>query len=167
MATFVPHNVNQRRIIQPKVNVSSTDETYIARSRIIASIVSCAHHLFHEVTAVVKPHKLTESQYNALRILRGAERRSEQLTQAQLAERLIASRANTTWILDRLEERKLIARRGHVDRRKNIVEITSAGHKLLLKIDPEFEAMLERLLGHVPASELDAMTAALSKIKFD
>jgi DNA-binding MarR family transcriptional regulator len=147
--------------------VSSTDESFVARSRAIAGVVSCAHLIFRDVTRVVRPHKLTESQYNALRILRGAERRDEHLTQAELADRLIASRANTTWILDRLEERKLIARRGHEDRRKNIVEITAVGSKLLLKIDPEFETMLANMLGHVPQTELDSLLGSLSKFKFD
>lgn len=147
--------------------MTSTDETFIGRSRVIAGVVSCAHLIFRAVTNVVRPHKLTESQYNALRILRGAERRDEHLTQAELADRLIASRANTTWILDRLEERKLIARRGHADRRKNIVEITAAGNKLLQKIDPEFEAMLASMLGHIPQAELEALLGSLSKFKFD
>jgi DNA-binding MarR family transcriptional regulator len=147
--------------------VTSTDETFIARSRVIATVVSSAQKLFRIVTAVVRPHKLTESQYNALRILRGAERRNEHLTQAELAERLIASRANTTWILDRLEERKLIARRGHADRRKNIVEITAAGQKLLAKIDPEFEAMLGTVLGHIPQPELNGVMSTLALFKFE
>ena len=147
--------------------MNSADETFIHRSRAIASIVSTAHKLFREVTQCVKSHKLTESQYNALRILRGAERRSEQLTQANLADRLIASRANTTWILDRLEERKLIARKGHSDRRKNLVELTQAGQKLLAKIDPEFDAMLTRVLGHVAMGELQTMMDTLGSFKFE
>lgn len=146
--------------------MNNTDEPFILRSRAIASIVSAAHKLYREVTRCVKEHKLTESQYNALRILRGAERRNERLTQAELAERLIASRANTTWILDRLEERKLIARKGHSDRRKNLVELTAAGHKLLAKIDPEFDAMLTRILGHVPLAELETLMTTLAGLKF-
>lgn len=147
--------------------MNSTDETFIQRSRAIAAVVACAHQLFREVTGVVRPHKLTESQYNALRILRGAERRGELLTQAELAERLIASRANTTWILDRLEERKLIARKGHTDRRKNLVELTAAGHKLLTRIDPEFDAMLARIMGHIPMADLQGLQASLGSFKFE
>jgi DNA-binding MarR family transcriptional regulator len=147
--------------------LNSTDETFIQRSRAIASIVSTAHKLFREVTQCVKSHKLTESQYNALRILRGAERRGDQLTQANLADRLIASRANTTWILDRLEERKMIARKGHTDRRKNLVELTPAGHKLLARIDPEFDAMLTRVLGHLASSELQTLMGTLGSFKFE
>lgn len=147
--------------------MNSTDETFIQRSRAIASIVSTAHKLFRKVTQCVKSHKLTESQYNALRILRGAERRGEQLTQANLADRLIASRANTTWILDRLEERKLIARKGHTDRRKNLVELTPAGQKLLAKIDPEFDAMLTQVLGPVSMGDLQTLMDTLGSLQFE
>lgn len=147
--------------------MTSNDETFIQRSRAIAAIVSTAHKLYREVTHCAKTYKLTESQYNALRILRGAERRGEQLTQADLADRLIASRANTTWILDRLEERKLIARKGHTDRRKNLVELTPTGVKLLAKIDPEFDAMMTRILGHVDTGDLHTLMGTLGSFKFE
>jgi DNA-binding MarR family transcriptional regulator len=123
--------------------------------------------LYKAVTGLVRRFELTESQYNALRVLRGAERREEDLTQAELAERLIASRANTTWILDKLEERRLIRRKGHSDRRKNLVEITSAGHKLLAKIDPEFEKLLTDILGDVTDAELEDMLATIGKFRFN
>ncbi len=145
----------------------ATDDTFIGKSRCIGAVVIAAQRIFRAVTSIVRRHELTESQYNALRILRGAAKRDEHLTQAELAERLIASRANTTWILDKLEERKLITRRDHRDRRKNIVEIAPPGQKLLLKIDPEFEAMLESMLGEVPEAELDTLQATLGRFRFE
>jgi DNA-binding MarR family transcriptional regulator len=143
------------------------DDNYIRRSRAIARIIFTANQLFRAVTNLVRRFELTESQYNGLRILRGAERRGEALTQAELAERLIASRANTTWILDKLEDRRLVRRKGHSDRRKNLVEITSAGQRLLARIDPEFEKLLQRVLGEVQDNELATMLAVVDKFRFD
>jgi DNA-binding MarR family transcriptional regulator len=143
------------------------DERYLRRSRAIARMIFTSQQLYRSVNALVRRFDLTESQYNALRILRGAERRAEQLTQAELADRLIASRANTTWILDKLEDRRLVRRRGHSDRRKNLVEITSAGQRLLARIDPEFEKLLERILGGVEDNELSTMLAVVDKFRFD
>ncbi len=143
------------------------DDNYIRRSRAIARIIFTANQLFRAVTNLVRRFELTESQYNGLRILRGAERRGEALTQAELAERLIASRANTTWILDKLEDRRLVRRKGHSDRRKNLVEITSAGQRLLARIDPEFEKLLERVLGEVQDNELATMLTVVDKFRFD
>lgn len=142
-------------------------DTYLKRSRAVARMVLTSQQIYKAVTALVRRHELTESQYNALRILRGAEKRDEELTQAELAERLIASRANTTWILDKLADRKFIRRKGHSDRRKNLVEITAAGHRMLDKIDPEFADLLQRVLGEVSDAELESLMGITEKFSFD
>lgn len=143
------------------------DSDYFRQSRAVAQLVLTANQVFKSVTALVRRYELTESQYNALRILRGAARRNEELTQAELAERLIASRANTTWILDKLAARGLIRRRDHSDRRKNIVEITDAGRRMLEKIDPDFEALLNGMLTDVRGPELDALLKITAKFRFE
>src|SRR5262245_60916712 len=56
----------------------------------------------------LKPHGLSLTQYNALRILRGAG--SAGLACQEIAERMIARDPDITRLLDRLEKRKLIAR---------------------------------------------------------
>ncbi|MCG3183606.1 MAG: hypothetical protein ICCCNLDF_01711 [Planctomycetes bacterium] len=142
-------------------------EAYLQQSRAVARLILTSQQLYKAVTALVRRFDLTESQYNALRVLRGAEKRGEELTQAELAERLIASRANTTWILDKLEERKLIRRRGHEDRRKNLVEITSAGQRMLARIDPEFESLLGGVLKDISQAELDSLIEIVAKFRFD
>lgn len=142
-------------------------DTYLRRSRAIARMIFTSQQLYRAVNTLVRRFELTESQYNALRILRGAERRNEELTQAELADRLIASRANTTWILDKLEGHKLVRRKGHSDRRKNLLEITAAGHKLLLRIDPEFECMLEQVMGGVSDADLDKLQETIGQFRFD
>lgn len=143
------------------------DSDYIKQSRAVAQLVITSQRIFKAVTTLVRRFELTESQYNALRVLRGAAKRDESLTQADLAERLIASRANTTWILDKLAARKLIQRKEHADRRKNIVEITPAGKKLLAKIDPEFAGLLSAVLGDVSTSELESLLKITGKFRFD
>ncbi len=142
------------------------NDTYIRRSRTVARMVFASQQLFRAVNSLVRRFELTESQYNALRILRGADRRDESLTQADLADRLIASRANTTWILDKLEQRKLVRRKGHTDRRKNLIEISAAGQKLLARIDPEFENLLAEILKDVTDAELEALQATVAKFRY-
>lgn len=141
-------------------------ETFVERSRAVAKVVLTSQQLFKAITKLARRQELTQSQYNALRILRGAGRRSEELTQAELADRLIASRANTTWILDRLEERKLVKRKPHPDRRKHLVELTRQGREMLTRLDPEFEAFLNSVLGGVSQKELASIMTILSKFKF-
>jgi DNA-binding MarR family transcriptional regulator len=143
------------------------NDNYIRKSRAMARLILTANQMFRAVSNLVRRYELTESQFNALRILRGAEKRGETLTQAELAERLIASRANTTWILDKLEERRLVRRKGHTDRRKNLLELTSAGQRLLTRIDPEFENLLNRVLEGVPDTDLDQLELIVNKFRFD
>lgn len=145
---------------------SGLSETYVQRSRVMARLIVASQQVYRAVNELVRRHDLTESQYNALRVLRGAEKRNQELTQADLAARLIASRANTTWILDHLEERKLVRRKGHSDRRKNLVELTAAGHKLLQRIDPEFEQLLEQILGDLKTDELTQLEAVVTRFRF-
>ncbi|MHC4839633.1 MAG: MarR family winged helix-turn-helix transcriptional regulator [Planctomycetota bacterium] len=141
-------------------------DKYLKHSAAVAQLVIASQRIYKAVTALMRKYELTESQYNALRVLRGAASRSEDLTQAELADRLIASRANTTWILDKLEDRRLVRRRGHSDRRKNLIEITAAGQDLLQSIDPEFEALIGGVLKNVSDAELDRMLAVIGKFEF-
>lgn len=142
-------------------------DNYIRKSRAMARLILTANQMFRAVSNLVRRFELTESQFNALRILRGAEKRGEALTQAELAERLIASRANTTWILDKLEERRLVRRKGHTDRRKNLLELTTAGQRMLTRIDPEFENLLNRVLAGVPDADLEQLELIVNKFRFD
>src|SRR5436305_8956655 len=69
---------------------------------------------------------LTPQQYNALRLLRAA--RPDTLRTSDLTERLVSRGPDTTRLLDRLGERKLIERnRSEVNRREVRVGITEAG----------------------------------------
>jgi DNA-binding MarR family transcriptional regulator len=147
--------------------MNNMSERYLKQSRAMARLVMVANQLFRVISALVREHGLTESQFNALRILRGAKRRGESPTQAELADRLIASRANTTWILDKLEERKLVKRKDHRDRRKNLLEITSAGERLLAKIDPELESLFEGLLADVNDSDLAELERVTGLLRFE
>ena len=142
-------------------------EKYLKHSAAVAQIVVASQRIYKAVTALMRKYDMTESQYNALRVLRGAASRNDELTQAELADRLIASRANTTWILDKLETRRLVRRRGHTDRRKNLIEITAAGQDLLQTIDPDFETLIGGVLKSVSDSELDKMLSVIAKFDFN
>ena len=83
---------------------------------------------------LLKPSKLTPTQYNVLRILRGAGRAGRSCR--EIGERMIAQDPDITRLLDRLEKRRLIARtREHRDRRVVTTRITAAGLDLLAGLD--------------------------------
>src|SRR5919108_1101542 len=75
-----------------------------------------ADALLHGLEAALKPAGLSPSQYNVLRILRGAE--AEGLACREVGERMVTRDPDITRLLDRLEARGLVMRaRDREDRR--------------------------------------------------
>jgi DNA-binding MarR family transcriptional regulator len=96
---------------------------------------------------------LTPQQYNALRLLRAERPRS--LPTLALAERLVSRAPDVTRLLDRLEQRGLIARAGSPkDRRQVLVGITEKGLALLREIAAPLADCHRRQLGHLAPEDL-------------
>src|SRR3954465_9448055 len=96
----------------------------------LLSIERTAAVLGHAFAEALKPFGITPTQYNALRILRGAGK--DGLCRNEVRERLISQVPDVTRLLDRLEEMKLIDReRSSEDRRLVTTRITTKGQALL------------------------------------
>src|SRR5262245_46163380 len=97
--------------------------------------------------------ELTAQQYNALRLLRAENPGT--LRTLVLANRLISRAPDITRLLDRLEERGLVARERKSDNRRVVeVGITERGLALLEKLAGPLRECHERQLGHLPATQL-------------
>ncbi len=108
---------------------------------------------------VLKAEGLSPTQYNVLRILRGAP---EGLLCGEIASRMITRDPDITRLLDRLEKRKLIARcREAKDRRTVMARITAEGLKLLARLDEPVQAAHRKQLGHLGREQLRALTELL------
>ena len=84
---------------------------------------------------VLKAEDLSATQYNVLRILRGAP---DGLPCGEIANRMITRDPDITRLLDRLEKRRLTSRcRETRDRRTVRVRITPDGLKLLSRLDEQ------------------------------
>ena len=107
---------------------------------------------------------LTPQQYNALRLLR--TRRPEAMPTLALAERLVSRAPDITRMLDKLEERGLIARERPLDNRRTVlVGITVAGIKLLREIPGPLRDCHRRQLGHLSAAELKQLVRLLQRAR--
>ncbi len=96
---------------------------------------------------------LSSTQYNVLRILRGAQPAG--LPCAAIGERMIAAEPDITRLLGRLKGLKLIQqRRDRRDRRVVWTQITRAGLELLRSMDPVIRRVPTELLGHMSRTEL-------------
>ena len=112
-----------------------------------------------ELARLLKPHGLSPTQYNVLRILRGA--RPALLSCGEIASRLIAKDPDLTRLLDRLAKAGWVERaRGEADRRVVRAGITSAGVALLKSLDGDVLDLHRRQF-----SELgEKKTAILAKL---
>ena len=101
----------------------------------------------------LKSEDLSSTQYNVLRILRGAP--SAGLPCGEIADRMITRDPDITRLLDRLEKRQLISRcRETKDRRMVVARITLQGLKLLSRLDEPVQEMHRQQLGHLGSARL-------------
>jgi len=128
------------------------------------SIQRTAALLEHTFETALKPHRITATQYNVLRILRGSE--PEGLCRNEIGQRLVRQVPDVTRLLDRLEDARLISRqRGGQDRRYVTTRITKAGLRLLDQIDGEICAIHRQQLGHLNESELRGLISLLEAVR--
>jgi Transcriptional regulators len=96
---------------------------------------------------------VTSTQYNVLRILRGAQPRG--LTCAAIGSRMITAEPDITRLLSRLKAIKLIRQhRDRNDRRVVWTQISEAGLALLKLMDPTIDTLPRELLGHMSSDDL-------------
>ena len=104
---------------------------------------------------VLKIEDVSSTQYNVLRILRGAP---EGLPCGEIASRMITRDPDVTRLLDRLEKRELISRcRETKDRRTVRTRIAPDGLKLLARLDEPVQAAHRKQLGHLGRERLQAL----------
>jgi len=128
------------------------------------SIERTAAVLGHSLAEALKGYGVTPTQYNALRILRGAG--EEGLCRNEVRDRLVARVPDVTRLLDRLEEMGLIAReRDTSDRRLVTTRITREGLKLLARLDGPVAEAHERQLGHMDERSLRTLIDLLAKAR--
>ena len=113
---------------------------------------------------ILKPHGITGTQYNVLRILRGAEPGG--LCRNEVRERLLNRMPDATRLLDRMEEAGLVTRaRDGGDRRLVTTRITRVGRKLVDDLDAVAAAEHERQLGHLTDKQLKTLIDLLTQAR--
>ena len=147
-----------KREIKQKRPFSSTQE------EVVLSMLRTADQLAVPMTEVLREAGLSLSQYNVLRILRGAG--EESLPCGEIAERMVRRDPDLTRLLDRLEARGLVARtRGTTDRRVVKAAITKEGLALLGSLDELVDETVRRTLSHMPESHLHALCELLEEAR--
>ena len=136
---------------------SREQEAYLA-------LLRTADALQSSVEAKLSEFGLTGTQYNALRILRGAG--PEGLPCSEIGERMITRDPDVTRLLNRLEKRGLVTRvRAKADRRVIYGKITTAGLKLLREMDEPIEKHGREILKHVGQEKLQQLIGLLELVR--
>ena len=147
----------QAELKQTKPFRSPLEEAFVSLQRTAAV-------LEHALECALKPSGITATQYNVLRILRGAGEPG--LCRTEVGERMVRRVPDVTRLLDRLEDAGLIARaRGGDDRRYVTTRITAKGLDVLATLDSTIVSFLEDHLGHVPPDQLQVLTDLLSLLR--
>lgn len=116
------------------------------------------------VADLLKAHQLTPTQYNLLRILRGAG--SEGITCSQATERMLTPDPDITRLVDRMETQGLIRReRTPEDRRVVLVRITDSGLDVTNRIDAPLHQLLQQSLGRIGRQRVAELIDTLEALR--
>ena len=128
-------------------------------------LMRTADALMRDLEEVFKPAGLSPTQYNVLRILRGAGPGAGMACN-QIGQRMITRDPDMTRLLDRLEKRGLITRsRDTKDRRVVHARITDQGLKLIKGLDRPVQDAHRRQLGNLGNKRLKMLSQLLEEAR--
>ena len=130
----------------------------------IINLTYTVNQLSYQFLQHLKKHKLTEPQYNILRVLRGF--RSEgPVSIGFLKERMLDKNSDVSRIVDKLFEKEFVDRKENiVDRRQKDVEITDKGLEFLTKMC-DCEKKTDTLLQNLTLEEVQELNRMLDKVR--
>jgi len=147
-----------KREIKQKRPFSSVQE------EVVLSIMRTADQVVVPMNDALRGASLSPSQYNVLRILRGAG--EDGLPCGEITERMVRRDPDLTRLLDRLEAANLVSRaRDTRDRRIIRASITGEGLALLDSLDEPMEESIRRTLAHVPVARLRTLLELLEEVR--
>jgi MarR family transcriptional regulator, organic hydroperoxide resistance regulator len=132
-------------------------------TRVFVALLIAADRLSQQAEQLMKEHSLTGTQYNVLRILRGAEPAG--LPCKGIGDRMISHDPDMTRLLDRMEKRGLLTRERQVnDRRVVRTRITADGLDILKKLDAPVLELHRRQFRNLAAARLKNLATALEEV---
>ena len=130
----------------------------------LLSILRTATVLEHASNELLRPFGITMTQYNVLRILRGAGARG--LCGREVGERLISRVPDVSRLLDRMADMELIVKeRDAADRRHVTARITPKGRRVLTQSTPALAEYGRARAERLSARTLETLVEALEAIR--
>jgi DNA-binding MarR family transcriptional regulator len=146
-----------KEIKQTKPFVRVEEEAFL-------NVLITAEVLSQRASGVLKEFGLSLTQYNVLRILRGAG--ADGLACSQVGERMITKEPDITRLFDRMQARGLLAReRASEDRRVVVTKITNEGLALLDQVSEPVMNLLHSTMGTIGKPELLRLIDQLESVR--
>ncbi|MBU1043586.1 MAG: MarR family transcriptional regulator [Candidatus Omnitrophica bacterium] len=134
-----------------------------ARHEAVLNIVYTANFLDKISRSFFSSFDITEAQYNVMVIIKLEKRK---LTQVEISERMVSSRANITSLIDKLQKKNYVRRLAVVgDRRVHQIELTAQGIKKLEAVEPQYIKIIEQNMKRVSLEESRSLNRLLEKIR--
>jgi DNA-binding MarR family transcriptional regulator len=142
---------------QTRPFVSLEQEVYL-------SLLRTTSELSHAVDQFFRSFGITSSQYNVLRILRGAG--ADGLCRNEISERMVTATPDMSRLLDRMEKAGWVTReRAEDDRRQVSTYITKSGMDLLAKLETPTNDFVMRLFAGAAVSDLKIVLKVNDRIR--
>ena len=142
------------------------------QQEVFLNVIRTADHFARAFEELLKPYNLSPTQYNVLRILRGASGSPEKLGPCDgipcktIGEHMLTRDPDITRLLDRLEARSLITRqRDTEDRRVVSTRITPEGLRVLKELDKPVLDFHRGQLTHMPEAKLQQLIDLLENAR--
>lgn len=145
--------------IQDEIKSSFNNEYHKAR----VNIHFTHNYLSDQLLEILKPLKLSPTQFNVLRILRGQHPEASSI--GLIKERMLDKNSDISRVIDRMLTKKLVVRKEcKQDRRQKDIQISQLGLNYLSKID-EQETALDQKMQHLTLEEVTQLNQLLDKIR--
>ena len=129
----------------------------------ILGLLRTAAIVDHSNDETLRPFGLTTTQFNVLRILRGAG--PDGLCGREIGERMINRVPDVPRLLERLEKAELITRERDAEDRRHVTARISAKGKQLLDEIAKIAFPMEKRFGRLAQDQLRTLIAALDLIR--
>ncbi len=134
-----------------------------SRHRLTVNLLYTNNWMSSQMQLVFRQYGVTNQQYNILRILKGNH--PKPCTIQFLKLRILDKQPDVSRLVDRLQAKKLIARKSNLeDRRKMDVVISGKGIALLKEMDPAVEGF-DNIFAGLSDEEVDQMNILLDKAR--
>lgn len=144
--------------------ILKTQKPLPEKKKLVINMMLSSSFASTKVAEAMKPFDISVPQFNVLRILRGQQGKPANLSTVQ--DRMVNQMSNTTRLVDKLLEKKLVERSVCEENRRKIeIFITEKGMELLKEIDPVIETTENEIANNLSPREIRQLNELLEKLR--